>query len=228
MLRSIDGQFTAESIKNKANMIIPASDVSVINIPIKINDFDQIVKSIESIATDKHLVLFTSRHTKGDLLKAVSNLTRIKNLEFLDIIHLTYQKSSRKTGSFTHLGESGYLFYKGITPSVDNTSWFRGSGSANASNHWDVSPYSDDKIKEQVELSIYPKFAWDIGLLLMTLAYPLEHNKLVWTLPWDEGLISFSVNSGVELHLITSSDDDAIQALNIYEQLSKKTSEAKK
>lgn len=228
MLRSTDGQFTAESIKNKANMIIPASDVSVINIPIKINDFDQILKTVEAVPTDKHLVLFTSRHTKGDLLKAASNLTRIKNLEFLDIVHLTYQKSSRKTGSFTHLAESGYLFYKGITPSVDNTAWFRGANSANASNHWDVSPYSDDKIKEQSELSIYPKFAWDIGLLLMTLAYPLEHNKLVWTLPWDEGLISFSVNSGVKLHLITSNDDDAVQALNTYEQLSKKAMEKKK
>lgn len=221
MLRSSDGNFTVDSIKNKSNMVIPAADVSVINIPVKTTEFDQLVKSVENIPTDKHLVLFTSRHTKADVLRSVANLTRIKNLEFLDIVHLTYQKSSRKTGSFTHLAECGYLFYKGITPSIDNTFWFRGNSFANASNHWDVSPYSDDRMKENTDISVYPKFAWDIGLILMTLAYPLSHNKMVWSLPWDEGLISFSVNSGVKLHLITSNDDDAVLALKTYEDLLK-------
>lgn len=228
MLRSINGNLTIEAVKDKSNIIIPASDVSVINTPVDDKNFEKIVKNISSVPTDKHICVMTARHTKAELLKSLSNLHKVKDLEFLDIAYLSYQKSGRRTGSFTHLAEPAYIFYKGLPPSVENTSWFRGSNSPNASNHWDFSPYDGGDIKENTDHSVYPKFSWDFGLILMTLAHPVNYKKIVWTLPWDENLISFVVNFDVKLHLITTTDSEAIEAMKCYELLkSKKDSKEK-
>lgn len=222
MLRSVDGFFTIEANKTKTDLIFPASDVSVVNVPENSNESDKLFKSIYNVSTDRHLCLVLARHSKSDYLKALSNITKIKHLDYMDEIHITYQKSSKRSGSFTHLGESGFLFYKGSQPVVENTSWFRNDiNGLNASNHWDLGIYSilEDSLKEKGDKTIFPKFSWELGLLLMTLATPLQHKRIVWTLPWDENLLYFIKAWGLRLHLITSSDVDAYDALTAYEKI---------
>lgn len=222
MLRSIDGMLTVEASRTKTDLIIPASDVSVVNVPENSAESDKLFKSIYNVSTDRHICLVLIRHSKGDYLKALSNVTKIKNLDYMDEVHITYQKSSKRSGSFTHLGESGFLFYKGSQPIVENTSWFRNDANGlNASNHWDLGIYSisEDKIKEKGDRTIFPKFSWELGLLLMTLATPLQHKRVVWTLSWDENLLNFITEWGLRLHLITNSDVDAYDALTAYEKI---------
>ena len=55
--------------------------------------------------------------------------------------------------------------------------------------------------------------------MLMTLATPLQHKRIVWTLPWDENLLNFITQWGLRLHLITNSDVDAYDALTSYEKI---------
>lgn len=225
-MRSSDGNLTIEYVKNKHEIVIPASDVLVVNAPTKLEEMEQLNKSIRSLpSTEKYLVLLLFRHNKSDLIESFSNLKNITELEFLDYIDITYQKSSRRTGTFVHLGEIGFLFYKGTQPNVSNTAWFR-QGQLNASNHWDLSPYSIDEDKEDVEQSVYPKFSWDLGLLLFTLGMPQQHKKIVWTLPYDDNLLKFVINFNIKLHLITSSDEESIEAATIYEALLKEKTEA--
>lgn len=225
MLRSADGSLTIESIKTKGDLIIPASDVSVVNVPLISSESEKLFNAIYNVPTDRHICLVLARHSKGDYLKALGNVAKIKNLDYMDEVHITYQKSSKRAGSFTHLGESAFLFYKGGQPTVENTSWFRNdSNGLNASNHWDLDIYSpaDEKIKEKGNKTIYPKFAWELGLLLMTLATPIQHKRIVWTLPWDENLMQFVHDWGLKLHLVTASDVDAYDALQAYEKLKPK------
>lgn len=222
MLRSNDGLLTVEAIKTKGELIIPASDVSVVNAPIVSSESEKLFKAIYNVPTDRHVCLVLVRHSKSDYLKALGNVSKIKHLDYMDEVHITYQKSSKRAGSFTHLGESGFLFYKGSQPIVENTNWFRNdSNGLNASNHWDLGIYSvtDDKLKEKGEKTIYPKFAWELGLLLMTLATPIQHKRIVWTLPWDENLLNFVIEWGLRLHLVTASDVDAYDALTAYEKI---------
>lgn len=222
MLRSVDGLLTIEAAKVKSDLIIPASDVSVVNVPESPSEADKLFKSIYNVPTDRHLCLVLVRHSKGEYLKALSNVTKIKHLDYMDEVHITYQKSSKRAGSFTHLGESGFLFYKGSQPVVENTNWFRNDvNGLNASNHWDLGIYSvsDDKLKEKGERTVFPKFAWELGLLLVTLATPLQHKRVVWTLPWDENLLHFAHEWGLRLHLVTTSDVDAYDALTAYEKI---------
>lgn len=225
MLRSADGLLTIEAIKTKNDLIIPASDVSVVNVPVMPNEAEKLFSAIYNVPTDRHVCLILVRHSKGEYLKALGNITKIKNLDYMDEVHITYQKSSKRAGSFTHLGESGFLFYKGGQPIVENTSWFRNdSNGLNASNHWDLDIYApaDEKIKEKGNRTIYPKFAWELGLLLMTLATPIQHKRIVWTLPWDENLLQFTHEWGLRLHLVTASDVDAYDALTAYEKFKPK------
>jgi len=225
MLRSSDGLLTIEAVKTKSDLIIPASDVSVVNIPIVASESEKLFSAIYNVPTDRHVCLVLVRHSKGDYLKALGNVSKIKHLDYMDEVHITYQKSSKRAGSFTHLGESGFLFYKGSQPIVENTNWFRNdSNGLNASNHWDLGIYAptDDKIKEKGNQTVYPKFAWELGLLLMTLASPIQHKRVVWTLPWDDNLLNFVSEWGLRLHLVTSSDVDAYDALTAYEKITPK------
>ena len=222
MLRSADGLLTIEASKLKSDLIVPASDVSVVNVPENSSESEKLFKAIYNVPTDRHLCLALLRHSKGDYLKALGNVAKIKHLDYMDEVHITYQKSSKRAGSFTHLGESGFLFYKGSQPTVENTNWFRNDvNGLNSSNHWDLGIYSvsDDKLKEKGERTIFPKFAWELGLLLMTLATPLQHKRVVWTLPWDENLLHFAYEWGLRLHLVTISDVDAYDALTAYEKI---------
>lgn len=225
MLRSNDGMLTIEAIKTKSDLIIPASDVSVVNVPLISSESDKLFNAIYNVPTDRHLCLVLARHSKSDYLKALNNITKIKVLDYMDEVHITYQKSSKRAGSFTHLGESGFLFFKGGQPTVENTNWFRNdSNGLNASNHWDLDIYShtDEKNKEKGNKTIYPKFAWELGLLLMTLATPIQHKRIVWTVPWDENLLHFVSNWGLKLHLVTATDVDAYDALTVYEKINNK------
>jgi hypothetical protein len=222
MLRSVDGLLTIEASKTKSDLIIPASDVSVVDVPESPSESEKLFKAIYNVPTDRHVCLVLVRHSKGEYLKALGNVTKIKHLDYMDEVHITYQKSSKRAGSFTHLGESGFLFYKGSQPVVENTNWFRNDiNGLNASNHWDLGVYSvsDDKLKEKGDRTIFPKFAWELGLLLMTLATPLQHKRIVWTLPWDENLLQFASEWKIRLHLVTTSDVDAYDALTAYEKI---------
>lgn len=222
MLRSIDGSVTIESVKAKGELIVPASDVSVVNVPISPSESDKLFSAIYNIPTDRHVCLVLIRHSKNDYLKALSNVTKIKHLDYMDEVHITYQKSSKRAGSFTHLGESGFLFYKGSQPIVENTNWFRNDvNGLNASNHWDLGVYNtnEDKLKEKGNMTVFPKFAWELGLLLMTLASPVQHKRIFWSLPWDENLLNFVYEWKLRLHLVTATDVDAYDALTAYEKI---------
>jgi hypothetical protein len=219
MLKSSDGLLTVDS--SKGEYVFPASDCSILLLPKTIEETRNLFKSIYNTPVENHVCLLVARHNKYDIINSIGNLSLLEEdkLSYLDNIAITYQHSSKRGGVFSHLAEYGFIYYKGTTPEINNTSWFN-TEFKNATNHWDLTPHQHSSdVKEDGEMSVYPKSAWDVNLLMLSLATPLRTRRIVYNLAWDENLLKFVKKFGIGLTLYVSNAAEEKDVINTYEKI---------
>ena len=221
MFHSKDGLFNIDIVKNISDQVLPAADFSVFNIPLDKVEAKLLFNNIKKVPTAKHLTLMMCRHKKADQLQGFNNISTFGPiLSFSDTIHISYDTTLHRGHGFSALAETAFLFYKEAPPNYENTGWYRDSFS-NASNFWDTSPYkSDADRKDKSESTVFSKFAWDVGLLMLTSCQPLEHKSFIWALdPNDVNMFHFCKTFSVKVYTYVESVDNAEKILKLYEEV---------
>lgn len=180
MLKSKDEYITIHWSKNVSDATFQPADWSIINTPATPKDAAKISKNIYNSATSKHICLAFNRQKKNKKIETMANFpvfSQSSPWEFLDAVTVLYEKpaSSSSTG-FLSLAEPGYLFFKGLSPDVNNTKWFSDKYS-NATNFWDVCARNDEKIGKN---TYYRQFSWELGLLLYSLCGIHEYRSFLY------------------------------------------------
>jgi hypothetical protein len=216
MLRSKDGKVTILVTTDLATVPMPAADISFFNIPKDRDAAAALFAAIHNAPSRKHIALFFCRHSRTDRLKALANIAIDKELSYLDTVHLWYEKPSTSSNiGFLPLAEEGFILYKGSTPAVKNTAWFNPPES-NASNSWGITAAEH----EQRPFSYYRKFAWEIPLLLASMAEPRETERMIYGLDDDhESAFKFCKEYNMSIHTFAPSALEAQKLLDRYESI---------
>lgn len=221
MFKSRDGLLNVDVVKKVSDQPLPASDFSIFNVPVEKSDAKQLFNNIKNVCTFKHLSLITCRHKKAEQLQGYNNISTYGNvLGFADTVNITYQTTLHRGHGFSSLAETAFLFYKEAPPNYEVTSWYR-DGFSNATNFWDTNPYSSDPDrKDKSESTVYSKFTWDVGLLMLTACQPLEHKSFVWGQdPMDINMFRFCKTFTVKVYTFAESTDAAEKVLAAYEEV---------
>jgi hypothetical protein len=179
MLISRDGLIRVEVSKKTLLSNPGAADFSIVNLPCHNPDATEMLHTLINTSASKHVMLLLTRHRRQDRMKALSAVPFAESagFEYLDTATIWYEKpSSCSNHGFLPVAEVGYIFYKGgSAPDVKQTEWF-GDGTSNATNLWGVSPQEN----EQRPATYHQRFCWEVPLLLMSLAKPLEYRRFIY------------------------------------------------
>jgi len=218
MIRSHDDLIRVEVIAN-ANIAGPvAADFSIINLPLDAALAKESLNNIFNSPTMRHITLILNRHRRKDKVLAMTTLKTAIDVgfEYLDTVSIWYDKpSSCSNNGFLPVCEVGYLFYKGAAPDVGTTAWF-GDGTSNATNMWAVTPQE----LEKRTATYYQKFAWEIPLLLLSMAQPLEHRRFIYNAELTEqetdSLFRFCKNFNMAVQLYTTTEANGLSIIRSY------------
>jgi hypothetical protein len=185
MIVTDDGLVRIEIASDLSEVIFPASDFSLVNMPTDHEEAEDLFKNLYNTPTNRHISLVFNRHKKEDHIKALANFNNTP-FTYLDSVHLLYEKATiTSTSTFLPLSEGVVILHKGNTPDVATTSWFASEGVAgprtNATTIWNVAPSEGEPKK----FSYYNKLSWEVILLAMSMASPLEHRRFIYALPLD-------------------------------------------
>lgn len=216
MYRSSDGKITADSVSSIGDAVFPAADISMFNLPVDGNIAKCFFENLYNSPSQNHILLLFNRQSRKEKLTATKNISNISGFEFLDVVHLWYEKPSTSSNiGLLPVAEEAYLLYKGDIPNVKNTSWFS-DGNPNATNMWGLSPAEH----ENRSATYHKKFAWEIALLLYTMKEPLAHNRIIYGLEDDyEHVLKFAKTYNINVHFVANSDNVAKQIISRYEVL---------
>jgi hypothetical protein len=113
------------------------------------------------------------------------------------------------------------LLYKGDTPDAKRTSWFS-KDVANATNLWNLATQEDEG-----QASYYQKFSWEMNMLLMSLAAPLEHARFIYGMPMTDSehklIFGFCRHFSIGVQLYTKTHIESEALIQEYEKYVKET-----
>jgi hypothetical protein len=196
--------------------VFPPASWSVINLPVDQVEARDMFKNLFNTPTARHVSLALCRHRRKERLGATANVAFSQTMgwHYLDTVSIWYEKPSTcSNNGLLPVAEPGFLLYKGDTPDAKRTSWF-GQDIANATNLWNLAPQED----EDGAYSYYQRFSWELNMLLMSLATPLEHTRFIYAAPLAEsdwtGLFKFCKHFmvGVQLYVKTHAEAEAVVA----------------
>lgn len=215
-MRSQDGQITVDVVGHIGDAVFPAADFSIVNAPLVADKPKELATNIYNSPVQRHICLVMNRHSRKDKTYGLAGVSMMDEggLTYLDTVHLWYEKPSTSSNiGLLPIAEEGYLFYKGDAPNVKNTSWFA-EGLPNASNMWGLTP-SEGEGRAATHCK---HFAWEVGLLLYTMASPVQMKRFVYALDEDhEHVLKFAKHYSVQVHFIVTSDSVARNILSRYE-----------
>lgn len=218
MIRSHDDLIRVEVVEDISNAAPIASDFSIVNLPLNAQKATMTMANLFNAPTERHLTMIVNRHRRKDRLAATVNLGTVvaQGFEFLDTVSIWYEKpSSCSNNGFLPVCEVGHLFYKGAMPDVKTTEWF-GDQTSNATNIWAVTPHED----EGKTATYYQKFCWELPLLLLSMAKPLEHRRFLYGAEITEAeletLFKFCVQFNIGVQLIVDSDKMGLYIVRRY------------
>lgn len=214
MFRSQDGKITAAVVKSLGETAFPTADFSILNVPLDQAAAASMFTNLANMPCPRHTALVFARYPRGSKIEAIKNLSQHDPLNFLDMVHLWYEKPSTSSNvGFLPVAEDGYLFYKGDAPNVKNTAWFADK-KPNATNFWGVSPAE----YEGRAATHFRRFSWEIALLLYTMCEPIQSKRMIYGLDEDhEHVLKFSKTYGVQVHFLVSSEELAKNIISKYE-----------
>jgi hypothetical protein len=204
---------------DQSNVVFGPADWSVINLSPSPDETKKIFNNVYQTPTSKHVMLAVCRQKRKERLKAISNVNLHGMFNYLESVSIIYDKPKAcSNNGLLPLSEIGFLFYKGSLPSVEKTKWFREDYN-NATNAWDLSVQDS---KNEGQSSYYQRFSWELNLILMSLATPLQNRRFIYTLPLNESeqlsLFSFCTEMFLRVELFCESSQEALQIIKNYEQ----------
>jgi hypothetical protein len=218
MIRSHDDLIRIEVIENRGCIPPVASDFSIINLPLSMTGAQMELSSIYNSPTARHVSLLLSRYKRKEQLESLQNVTIAEKVgfDFFGSVSIWYEKpSSCSNNAFLPVCETGYLFYKGAQPDAKATEWF-GDGTSNATNLWNVSVQEH----EPSQATYYQKFCWEVPLLLLSLAKPLEHRRFIYDAELTDSelssLFSFVRHFNIGVQLYETSESMALHIIRRY------------
>lgn len=214
MHRSKDGKITADAVASVGDAVFPAADISLFNLPAESSVSKSFFENLYNSPSQNHILLIFNRQSRKDKLLATKNISNTCGFEFLDVVHLWYEKPSTSSNiGLLPIAEEAYLLYKGDVPNVKNTAWFS-DGNPNATNLWGLTPAE----YENRSSTYHKKFAWEVALLLYTMKEPLVHNRIIYGLDDDyEHVLKFAKTYNISVHFVVNSDNVAKQIISRYE-----------
>jgi hypothetical protein len=219
MFKTRDGLVRIDIAEDLSEVTFPTSDFSIVNMPSDHEEAEDLFDNLYNSPTNRHLSLVFCRHKRSDKLSALSNFSKIKNFEYLDSVHVWYEKaSSSSNNGLLPVSEQAVIVFKGSTPDVKNTAWFgEQDGQSNATTLWNVSSQDGEPQKN----TYYQKFCWETAMLLMSMSYPLESKRFIYGYPLDSdalSLFSFVKKYKIEVQLYVKTTKEANDLLEKYKE----------
>jgi len=117
------------------------------------------------------------------------------------------------------VSEQGVILYKGSTPDVKKTGWFAPDEQySNATTLWNVAPSQDEGIGS----TYFQKFCWEVPMILLSMARPLEHNRFIYGLPVNgdaAALFKFCKYYNIAVQLYVKTTKEASELLEKYKEI---------
>lgn len=219
MYRSDDDVIRIDVVNNISNVVFPPCDGSIVPALIDPVEMRAMMYNLYNSPSDKHVCLVLPRHRRSQTLKAMENLSQVKDWNYLDTVQIIYEKTVQSNASsFVRNSESGYLFYKGEFPQIDKTHWFNPDYS-NATTTWSLTPQPEEPVRN----SAYLRFSWEKLLLMVTLSQPLHYGRFIYALdPSDENILHFASYHQIPLQLYSQNADEADQIIKRYQEIKSK------
>lgn len=217
MITSKDGLIRVDQAASLASIVFPPAAWSVINLPVEADDAERMFRNLYNSPTSRHICLALCRHRRKERLLATSNISRAPQWSYLDTVSIWYEKPSTcSNNGLLPISEPGFLMYKGDTPDANRTEWF-GDGLANATNLWNLATQDGEGSS-----SYYQRFSWEMNMLLMSLAGPLEHARFIYGMPLagsDNRLVfGFCKHFDVGVQLYAKTHYEAEEIVREYEK----------
>jgi len=218
MIASEDGVIRVDQTVSLSSVVFPPAAWSVINLPTEVDEADKIFKNLYNSPTSRHILLALSRHRRKERLAATANIARATQWSYLDTVSIRYDKPSTcSNNGLLPIAEPGFLMYKGgDTPDARRTEWFA-DGLANATNLWDLAAQPDEGTS-----SYYQRFSWEMNMLLMSLAGPLENSRFIYGIPLSEAdwssVFRFCRHFDVGVQLYAKTHYEAEEIVREYEK----------
>lgn len=218
MIRSHDDLIRIEVIESIGNIPPVTADFSIINLPVNPESAKNELSCIYNSPTTRHIVLMLNRQKRKNKIDSMQNLIIAEKVgfEYFDSVSIWYERpSSCSNNGFLPVCETGHLFYKGAAPDARATAWF-GDDTANATNLWNVSPQEHEKS----QATYYQKFCWEVPLLLLSMAKPLEHKRFIYDAELTDSeldsLFSFVKYFNIGVQLYSTSESMALHIIRRY------------
>lgn len=220
MIASKDGLIRIDQAASLASVVFPPASWSVVNLPIEADDAERMFKNLYNSPTSRHICLVLCRHRRKERLAATANISKAIQWSYLDTVSIWYEKPSTcSNNGLLPVAEPGFLMYKGDTPDAKRTEWF-GDGLANATNLWNLATQADEGAH-----SYYQKFSWEMNMLLMGLAGPLEHGRFIYGMPLVESdrrlIFGFCRHFDIGVQLYAKTHYEAEEIIREYEKFTK-------
>lgn len=228
MLKSTDGLIKVDQAASLADVVFPPASWSVINIPVDSSEAQAVFKNLYNSPTTRHVSLVLCRHRRRDRLAATSNinLAPSQGWSYLDTVSVWYEKPSTcSNNGLLPISEPAFLLHKGEMPDTRRTSWFS-KDAANATNLWNLATQ-----EKEGDASSYQKFSWEMNMLLMSLAAPLEHGRFIYGAPITgtehKSLFGFCRRFGIGVQLYTKTHSESEALISEYEKYIKEAEDDK-
>lgn len=217
MYKSKDGLLRVDQAVSLSSVVFPPASWSIINLPVDAAEAQQLFRNLYNSPTSRHVSLVLSRHRRKDRLAATANIGQAKTWSYLDTVSIWYEKPSTcSNNGLLPIAEPGFLLYKGDAPDAKRTEWFS-KDMANATNLWNLATQEGEG-----DVSYYQKFSWEMNMLLMSLAQPLEHGRFIYGMPISESeqapLFDFCKHFGIGVQLYAKTLIEAETLVKDYEK----------
>ena len=230
-MQTKDGIINITIAKDVSEVVFQPADWSMVNIPLNPLAAERLANNLYNMPSHRHISLVVNRRRRKDRVKGLCSLAAFNDRRWrlLDTVSVGYGKPSTSSNNgFLPLTEHGYLFYKGDTPDAKKTNWASEDGIQNATNQWDLCVQPLESVY-YIEQTYYQKFAWDLPLIMMSLADKCEHSRFIFGL-WINSspepkeirsLYTFCSKFNLTVEIIVSEYDRAEKILAVANQTNK-------
>lgn len=171
-----------------ADIVCPPTDFIICNTPLDDSKTRQFAQNLYNNPAHRTLVLLLNRGSRVQKTIRMANIaafqaTKNTKWSFFDSISISYNKPASCSNSrLLSLSEPGVLFYKGSqAPSPSKTAWASEKEYTNATNEWVLLPVKEETELTGLEYTYYQKFCWELVMLMLSLASPMQYNRFVYS-----------------------------------------------
>lgn len=215
ILTSKDRRISIEITENLCDSIFPASDFSLLNIPVDIVKARDIYQKLYTTQRNNHCCLTLAQHPRKERLQALVYTLEAEQVgfKFHDFISLVYHgpyKSIPK--NLTPLSEIGVLFTKYYDVNKQASAWFR-PDIGDCANIWDLDLTEGEKA---ISSTTSRHFCLELGHLMASLASPLVCRRFLVLQSPEKSHVEFAAVRNMNMYCVTDDISAARRVLKFY------------